>query len=106
MNAEFDAEWRQTGFFTETDRWSVGASFSKRLYRNKAKTFNIRADVGYKFLSSSRQAYTVDKRNPEDYGEDFVLEDDMEPQVSSFRVALSSSVSRSALLNTSVTGTR
>ena len=80
MNAEFDAEWRQTGFFTETDRWSVGASFSKRLYRNKAKTFNIRADVGYKFLSSSRQAYTVDKRNPEDYGEDFVLEDDMEPQ--------------------------
>ena len=80
MNAEFDAEWRQTGFFTETDRWSVGASFSKRLYRNKAKSFNVRADVGYKFLSSSNQAYTVDKRDPEDYGEDFVLEDDREPQ--------------------------
>jgi len=80
MNAEFDAEWRQTGFFTETDRWSVGASFVKRLYRNKAKTFNVKADVGYKFLSSSRQAYTVDKRDPEDYGDEFVLEDDKEPQ--------------------------
>lgn len=67
MDAEFDAEWRQTGFFTETDRWSVAASFSKRLYRNKAKTFNIKADMGYKFLSSNRQSYTVDKRDPEDY---------------------------------------
>ena len=66
MDAEFDAEWRQTGFFTETDRWSVGASFSKRLYRNKAKSFNIKADLGYKFLSSNRQAYTVDKRDPDE----------------------------------------
>lgn len=80
MNAEFDAEWRQTGFFSETDRWSAGASFSRRLYRNKAKSFNIRADVGYKFLSSLRQAYTVDKRDPEDYGENLVLEDDRDPQ--------------------------
>jgi hypothetical protein len=66
MNAEIEAEWRQTGFFTETDRWSVGASFSKRLYRNKAKTFNIKADLGYKYISSNRQAYTVDKSEPED----------------------------------------
>ena len=67
MDAEFDAEWRQTGFFTETDRWSAGASFSKRLYRNKAKSFNIKADLGYKFLSSNRQSYTVDKRDPDVY---------------------------------------
>lgn len=65
MNAEFDAEWRQTGFFTGTDRWSIGASVSKRLYRNKSKTFNIKADLGYKYLSSNRQAYTIDKRDPE-----------------------------------------
>ena len=65
MNAEFDAEWRQTGFFTGTDRWSIGASVSKRLYRNKSKSFNIKADLGYKYLSSNRQAYTIDKRDPE-----------------------------------------
>lgn len=67
MNAEFEAEWRQTGFFTETDRWSAGASVSKRLYRNKEKTFNVRADLGYKYLLSNRQAYTTDKRDPEYY---------------------------------------
>ena len=76
MNAEFDAEWRQTGFFTETDRWSIGASVSKRLYRNKSKTFNIKADAGYKFLSSNRTAYTVDKRNPDEHEQ----VDGMEPQ--------------------------
>lgn len=67
MDAEFDAEWRQTGFFTETDRWSAGASFSKRLYRNKAKSFNIKADLDYKYLFSNRKSYTIDKRDPDDY---------------------------------------
>ena len=66
MDAEFDAEWRQVGFFNETDRWSAGVSFSKRLYRNKAKSFNIKADLGYKYLYSHRQSYTVDKSDPED----------------------------------------
>ncbi len=65
MNAEFEAEWRQTGFFTETDRWSAGASVSKRLYRNKDKTFNVRADLGYRYMLSNRQEYTTDKRDPE-----------------------------------------
>ena len=76
MDAEFDAEWRQIGFFNETDRWSAGVSFSKRLYRNKSKSFNIKADAGYKFLSSNRKAYTIDKRNPDEYEQ----VDGMDPQ--------------------------
>lgn len=45
-----EAKYHQTDNFQNTDRWSVGTTLSKRLYRNQAKTFNVKASVGYKYL--------------------------------------------------------
>lgn len=51
LDASLEAKLHQTDNFRTTDRWSIGISLSKRLYRNAAKTFNVKAAVGYKFLS-------------------------------------------------------
>jgi len=51
FEAGFEAKYFQADNFKSTDRWSVGVSLSKRLYRNEAKTFNIKAGLGYKFLN-------------------------------------------------------
>ena len=51
FDAELEAKYYQTDNFKNTDRWSVGVSLSKRLYRNEAKTFNVKAGLGYKFMS-------------------------------------------------------
>ena len=50
FDAELEAQYRQTDNFRSTDRWSVGASLSKRVYRNKAKNFNVKAGIGYKYM--------------------------------------------------------
>ena len=50
LDADLEVKYHQTDNFRSTDRWSVGASLSKRLYRNDAKTFNVKASAGYKFL--------------------------------------------------------
>ena len=50
LDAGFEAKYHQTDNFQSTDRWSVGVSLSKRLYRNEAKTFSVKGSVGYKFL--------------------------------------------------------
>lgn len=51
FNAGLEANYYQTDNFRNTDRWSVGASVSKRLYRNEAKTFNVKATLGYKYMN-------------------------------------------------------
>ncbi len=51
MDAGVEVKYHQTDNFKSTDRWSVGASVSKRLYRNEAKTFNVKAGMGYKFMN-------------------------------------------------------
>lgn len=51
LNAGVEAQYRQTDNFKSTDRWSVGASVSKRLYRNENKTFAVKAGLGYKFMN-------------------------------------------------------
>ncbi|MBR5707683.1 MAG: DUF2490 domain-containing protein [Bacteroidaceae bacterium] len=51
FDAEVEAKYYQTDNFRNTDRWSMGVSLSKRLYRNEAKTFNVRASLGYKYLN-------------------------------------------------------
>ena len=51
FDAEFEAQYHQANNFRNTDRWSVGASLNKRLYRNEAKTFNVKAGLGYKYLN-------------------------------------------------------
>jgi hypothetical protein len=51
LEAGFDVKYHLTDDFKNTDRWSVGASLSKRLYRNEAKTFNVKAGMGYKFMN-------------------------------------------------------
>ena len=50
FDAGLEAQYHQTDNFQSTDRWSIGASLSKRLYRNEAKTFNVKASVGFKYL--------------------------------------------------------
>ena len=51
LDAGVEANYHQTDNFRFTDRWSVGASLSKRLYRNEAKTFNLKAGLGYKYMN-------------------------------------------------------
>lgn len=51
FDAEFEAQYHQTNIFRNTDRWSVGVSLNKRLYRNEAKTFNVKAGLGYKYMN-------------------------------------------------------
>ena len=50
MSAGLEARYHQTDDFQRTDRWSLGVSLSKRLYRNEAKTFSVKSAVGYKFM--------------------------------------------------------
>lgn len=50
MDAGVEVKYHQTDNFKSTDRWSVGASVSKRLYRNKAKTISVKTSLGYKYL--------------------------------------------------------
>lgn len=50
FDAELEAQYRQTNNFRSTDRWSVGASLGKRVYRNKAKNFSVKAGIGYKYM--------------------------------------------------------
>ena len=73
VDFELDAQYRQTDNFKNTDRWSVGASLSRRLYRNKAKTFNIKAAVGYRYMKVYNAWSTK-------YKGDSILSDGMEPQ--------------------------
>ena len=54
FDAGLEANYHQTDNFQYTDRWSVGLSLSKRLYRNEAKTFNVKAGLGYKYLNVYR----------------------------------------------------
>lgn len=51
FDVSLDARYHQTDNFQSTDRWSVGLSLGKRLYRNEAKTFNVKAGLGYKFMN-------------------------------------------------------
>ena len=50
LDAGLEFNYHQTDNFKFTDRWSAGLSLSKRLYRNEAKTFNVKAGLGYKYL--------------------------------------------------------
>ena len=51
LDAGVDAKYYQTDNFRNTDRWSIGLSLDKRLYRNKEKTFNVKAGLGYKYMN-------------------------------------------------------
>ena len=51
FDAGLEAKYHQTDNFSSTDRWSIGFTLSKRLYRNEAKTFNVKASVGYKYMN-------------------------------------------------------
>lgn len=52
LNMDLEAEYRLYDNFSQMDRFTIGTSISYRLYRNPAKTFNIKADLGYKFLKT------------------------------------------------------
>lgn len=73
FDAELEAQYRQTDNFRSTDRWSVGASLSKRVFRNKAKNFNVKAGIGYKYMKVYNDWKTK-------YKGDSIASDGMQPQ--------------------------
>ena len=74
FDAGLEANYHQTDNFQYTDRWSVGLSLSKRLYRNEAKTFNVKAGLGYKYLNVYRDWSTKYKGD-----ESLGIEDGLDP---------------------------
>lgn len=74
LDAELEAKYHQTDNFSKTDRWSLGVSLSKRLYRNETKTFSLKAAVGYKFMNVYNGWSTKYK------GDLTGIEDGMDPQ--------------------------
>lgn len=74
LDAEVEAKYYQTDNFKNTDRWSIGLSLDKRLYRNEAKTFTVKAGLGYKFMNVYNDWST--KYKDDDEG----VENKLEPQ--------------------------
>lgn len=74
FDASVDARYHQTDNFQSTDRWSIGLSLDKRLYRNEAKTFNVKAGVGYKYMNVYNSWSTKYKDDVEG------VEDNLDPQ--------------------------
>lgn len=74
LDAGVEAKYYQTDNFRNTDRWSIGLSLDKRLYRNKAKTFTVKAGLGYKYMNVYHSWST--KYKDDDEG----IENKLEPQ--------------------------
>lgn len=74
LDAGVEAKYYQTDNFKNTDRWSIGLSLDKRLYRNEAKTFTVKAGLGYKFMNVYNDWST--KYKDDDEG----VENKLEPQ--------------------------
>lgn len=74
FDAGVEARYHQTDNFKNTDRWSIGMTMSKRLYRNDAKTFNVKAGLGYKYMKVYNDWST--KYKDDDEG----VENRLEPQ--------------------------
>ena len=74
FDAGVEARYHQTDNFQSTDRWSVGMSIGKRLYRNEAKTFTVKAGLGYKYMNVYNGWETKYK------GTLPGIQDDLEPQ--------------------------
>lgn len=74
FDAGLEAKYHQTDNFSSTDRWSIGFTLSKRLYRNEAKTFNVKASVGYKYMNVYHGWSTKYK------GDLTTVEDGLDPQ--------------------------
>ena len=74
FDASLDVRYHQTDNFQSTDRWSVGVSLGKRLYRNEAKTFSVKAGLGYKYMNVYNDWTTKYK------GDDPTIENNLDPQ--------------------------
>ena len=74
LDAGVEAKYYQTDNFKNTDRWSISLSLDKRLYRNEAKTFTVKAGLGYKFMNVYNDWST--KYKDDDEG----VENKLEPQ--------------------------
>ena len=74
LDAGVEARYQQTDNFKNTDRWSLGLYMNKRLYRNEAKTFNVKASLGYKYMNVYNSWSTKYKGDVEG------IEDGLDPQ--------------------------
>ena len=74
LDAGVEAKYYQTDNFRNTDRWSIGLSLDKRLFRNDAKTFSVKAGLGYKYMNVYHGWSTKYKDDDEN------VENKLEPQ--------------------------
>lgn len=74
FDAGVEAKYYQTDNFKNTDRWSIGLSLDKRLYRNDAKTFSVKAGLGYRYMNVYKDWSTKYKDDAEG------VENKLEPQ--------------------------
>ena len=74
LDAGVEAKYYQTDNFSKTDRWAIGMSLNKRLYRNDAKTFTVKAGLGYRYMNVYKDWST--KYKDDDEG----VENKLEPQ--------------------------
>lgn len=74
LDAEIGAEYRLSDKFSRTDRWGADFSISKRLYRNQAKNFSVKAAAGYKLTQVFETYSTKYKDNA------IGIADDEDPQ--------------------------
>lgn len=83
-----DAEYRLSDNLKRTDRWSVGASVSYRVFRNSSKTFDVKADAGVKYMN----CYYPEKREDKDNDHGFI-EYNSRPSYSVPKIRATASVS-------------
>lgn len=61
LEAGIETDMRLQDNAGELDRWGVGASLSYRLYRNEAKTFVVKTEIGARFMRTNHPGYTTMK---------------------------------------------
>lgn len=71
---ELEAQYRFADMFQTTDRWNASVSLSKRIYRNKSKSFNIKGAISYKFI---KVYFPSSTKNKSEYD---LIADDLDQQ--------------------------
>lgn len=71
---QVEGQYRFSDMFKTTDRWNASVSLSKRIYRNKSKSFNVKGSVSYKFIKVY-SPWSTKNKSPYD-----LIDDDLDPQ--------------------------
>lgn len=71
---QIEGQYRFSDMFRTTDRWNASVSLSKRIYRNKSKSFNVKGALSYKFI---KVYFPWSTKNKSPYD---LIADDLDPQ--------------------------